>query len=80
MEEVQGGTVSKDNTNVSTGVGHKTSETWDMGCVKLVGRGLERGGGGGGLWRMRRRLSNNSLHISSYIVPSNSVHALVAGW
>ena len=80
MEEVQGGTVSKDNTNVSTGVGHKASETWDMSCVELVGRELEGGGGGGGdLWRMRR-LSNYSLHLSNYIVPSNSIHALVAGW
>ena len=51
VEEVQGGTVSEDNTNVSTGVGHKTAETWNMGCVELVGR---EEGGGGGLWGMRR--------------------------
>lgn len=66
VEEVQGGTVSEDDTNVSTGVGHKTTKTWNMGCVELVGR---EGGGGGGLWRMRRtvKLQPSSFHVTLYL-------------
>jgi len=73
MEEIQGGVVSKNHTNMSARVGSETAKVWDVGGVKLVGRT----GGGRGLSavqgkRQEKCYKVNTLPFSiQYTTPSN---------